>query len=205
MSGAVLVALIATGLAIVVVRRRSVAIVLAGVQTLVLAGGAAGVAAGHEIGYVLPVAVLLVRAVTLPGVLAWLLLRTRERAPVVASRPALVRLLMATLAAVVAIALAPPLGIGDPGTEGAALALIVIGVAIVATRRPALFQIIGLLVAENGVYLLAVTVPGGVPAVIELGVLFDVILIVAVAVGFSFRIHRQLGSGDTELLRRLRD
>ena len=36
-------------------------------------------------------------------------------------------------------------------------------------RRPTLFQVLGLLVAENGVYLLAVSVPGGLPFVVELG------------------------------------
>jgi hydrogenase-4 membrane subunit HyfE len=48
-------------------------------------------------------------------------------------------------------------------------------------------------------------VPGGVPAAIELGVLFDLVLVVTVAVAFTGKIHEHLGSGDTDLLRGLRD
>ncbi len=35
--------------------------------------------------------------------------------------------------------------------------------------------------------------------------LFDLVLIVAVAVAFSQKIHGEVGSGDTDLLRGLRD
>ena len=52
-------------------------------------------------------------------------------------------------------------------------------------RRPALLQVLGILVAENGVYLLAISVPGGLPFVIELGVLFDLVLVVTVAAAFT--------------------
>jgi hydrogenase-4 membrane subunit HyfE len=75
----------------------------------------------------------------------------------------------------------------------------------VIARRPTLFQLLGLIVAENGLSLLAISVPGGLPFVIELGALFDLALVVAVAAAFTRRIHDELGTGDTELLRGLRD
>ena len=59
--------------------------------------------------------------------------------------------------------------------------------------------------AENGLSLLAISVPGGLPYVIELGALFDLALVVAVAAAFTRRIYGELGTGDTELLRGLRD
>ena len=59
--------------------------------------------------------------------------------------------------------------------------------------------------AENGLSLLAISVPGGLPYVIELGALFDLALVVVVAVVFTRRIHGEFGTGDTELLRGLRD
>jgi hydrogenase-4 component E len=68
-----------------------------------------------------------------------------------------------------------------------------------------LVQVLGILVAENGVYLLAVSVHGGLPFLVELGVLFDLVLVVTVAVAFTRRIHGELGSGDTNLLRALHD
>ncbi len=205
MSGAILAGLVGLALAILVVRRRTVAIALVSLQTLLLVAGAISVAHGHAEGVILPVAVLLVRALTLPAVLLWIRARTPERRLVSPARPAAARLTIGIVIASVAAASMPPLGLGDRGAEIAAVALVAIGMTIVVTRRPSLFQIIGLLVAENGVYLLAVSVPGGVPPVIELGVLFDVALVVTVAAGFSYRIHREVGTTDTELLRGLRD
>jgi hydrogenase-4 membrane subunit HyfE len=99
----------------------------------------------------------------------------------------------------------PPLGVGSAQAEQTAVALVLVGVAIVVARRPAFFQLIGLIVAENGVALLAISVPGGLSYVIELGALFDLALVVAVASAFAQRIHAELGTGDTELLRGLRD
>ena len=99
----------------------------------------------------------------------------------------------------------PRLGLGDVHAERAAVALVLVGIAIVVARRPVLFQLLGLIVAENGVSLLAVSVPGGLSYVVELGALFDLAVVVAVAAAFATRIHDELGTGDTELLRGLRD
>ena len=80
-----------------------------------------------------------------------------------------------------------------------------VGIAIVVARRPAFMQLLGLIVAENGLSLLAVSVPAGSPYVVELGALFDLALVVTVAARSRQRIHLELGTGDTELLRGLRD
>ena len=88
----------------------------------------------------------------------------------------------------------PPLGLGAPHTEHAAVALVLVGIAIVIARRPILFQLLGLVVAENGLSLLAVSVPGGLSYVIEFGALFDLALIVTVAAAFAQRIHSDLGT-----------
>jgi hydrogenase-4 component E len=85
------------------------------------------------------------------------------------------------------------------------VAVVLVGIAIVVARRPAFLQMLGLIVAENGLSLLAVSVPGGLSYVVELGALFDLALVVTVAVAFTQRIHLELGTGDTELLRGLRD
>ena len=72
-------------------------------------------------------------------------------------------------------------------------------------RRPAIFQALGFLVAENGLYLAALVAPGGLPAFIELGLVFDLVVVVSVAGAFSAKIHEELGTGDTSLLGGLRD
>jgi hydrogenase-4 membrane subunit HyfE len=60
-------------------------------------------------------------------------------------------------------------------------------------------------VAENGLYLAALSVPGGLPVFIELGLVFDLVVVVSVAGAFSAKIHEELGTGDTSLLGSLRD
>ncbi len=40
---------------------------------------------------------------------------------------------------------------------------------------------------------------------IELGLVFDLVVIVSVAAAFAAKIHEQLGSGDSSLLEALRD
>jgi hydrogenase-4 membrane subunit HyfE len=53
--------------------------------------------------------------------------------------------------------------------------------------------------------LLAISVPGGLSYVVELGALFDLALVVTVAAAFARKIHSELGTGDTSLMRGLRD
>ena len=89
--------------------------------------------------------------------------------------------------------------------QHAAVALVALGIAIAVVRRAAIFQALGFLVAENGLYLAALVAPGGLPAVIELGLVFDLVVVVVVAAAFSAKIHEQLGTGDTCLLGELRD
>jgi hydrogenase-4 component E len=115
------------------------------------------------------------------------------------------RLALAGAVALAAATLVPRLGLSSAHTERTAVALLLVGVAIVIARRPALHQLLGMIVAENGLSLLAISVPGGLSYVIELGALFDLVLVVTVAAAFTRRIHAELGTGDTELLRGLRD
>jgi hydrogenase-4 component E len=67
------------------------------------------------------------------------------------------------------------------------------------------FQVVGFLVAENGVYLAGLAVAGGVPGAIELALLFDLVAVLAVAAAFGAKIHEEFGTSDTNLLRGLRD
>lgn len=205
MSSALVATILALGLGVIVVRRRSVAIALVGGQSLALGLGALGLAAGRSSEFLIASLVLLVKAVAIPALLLALMRRTRERRLVAPAAPALTRLAGAGAIALAAVVLVPPLGLDDPQTEQTAVALVLVGIAIVVARRPLLFQLLGLVVAENGLSLLAVSVPGGLPYVIELGALFDLALVVTVAAAFAQRIHGELGTGDTELLRILRD
>jgi hydrogenase-4 component E len=204
-SGPVVTLVLALGLGVVVVRRRSFAIALVAAQSLALGLGALDLAGERSSEFLVASLVLIVKAVALPALLLAVLRRTREPRLVAAAAGPLMRLSGAAAVALAAVALVPPLGLGEPYAGQAAVALVLVGVTVVIARRPTLFQLLGLIVAENGLSLLAISVPGGLPYVIELGALLDLGLVVAVAAAFTRRIYEELGTGDTELLRGLRD
>ena len=161
MSSALVAAMLLLGLGVIVVRRRSAAIALIAAQSLVLGIGALGLASGRSGDYLVASLVLITKAVVLPVLLLVVVRRTREPRLVAPAAPALVRLGGAGAVALAATALVPPLGLGDAQTEQTAVALVLVGIAIVVARRPAFMQMLGLIVAENGLSLLAVSVPGG--------------------------------------------
>jgi hydrogenase-4 component E len=197
-------ALIILAFGVMLVRRRNLATLLVAAQALLL-GVAALSLAGDRREFLVAGIILLVRAAALPALIAFTRRRTPEPQLIVPATTVVVRLLVAAVVTLVAVASIPPLGLGDRAAEHGAVALLTLGLAIVAMRRPALLQVLGILVAENGVYLLAVSVPGGLPVVIELGVLFDLVLVVTIAAAFTQKIHGEVGTGDTDLLRELRD
>jgi hydrogenase-4 component E len=204
-SPAAITALVALGFGVMLVRRRSFATLLVAAQAMLLGVVALSLAWDRPTEFAVAGVILMVRAVALPALLAFTRRRTPEPYLVVPATTVVARLLVAAVVVLVAVASIPPLGLGDRAAEHGAVALLSLGIAIVVMRRPALLQVLGILVAENGIYLLAISVPGGLPFVIELGVLFDLVLVVTVAAAFTQKIHGEVGSGDTDLLRGLRD
>lgn len=205
MNPALLALLVAPGFAIVVVRRRSATVALLAGQSLLLGVFALHDAAGGAGAPVAPAVVLLVRGVALPAALALVVRATREPRRIAAEPFALGRLVAAVALTLATVALLPPLTLAHPATWRAAVGLVTLGVATAALRRTVVLQAVGALIAENGVYLASLTVAGGMPVAIELGVVCDLIVIVAVVAAFGTTIHRRLGSGDTSLLETLRD
>jgi hydrogenase-4 component E len=205
MSVVAVLAVLFCGIAVAVVRRRTVAIGFVGAQALILGLAALHLAGDRSTEFLVAAVVLLVKAAVLPLLLLAVVRGTPKARLVAPAMGGLARLTMAGGAVLLAVILVPPLGLASELVEQMTVALVLVGVAIVIMRRPAFFQLLGLIVAENGVSLLAVAAHGGLPFVIELGALFDLAVIVAVAAAFTHRIHGELGTGDTDLLRGLRD
>jgi hydrogenase-4 component E len=205
MSGGLIWALVISALLVVFVRRRSVAIALVAAQSVLLGAGAINDAAGESTALLVGGLVLLAKAVALPLLLAAVVLRTRETGRIVSERHPLARLTIALAIALALVALMPRLGLTSARAEHAAVGLVALGIAIAVVRRPAIFQALGFLVAENGLYLAALSAPAGLPAFIELGLVFDLVVVVSVAGAFSAKIHEELGTSDTSLLGGLRD
>lgn len=88
----------------------------------------------------------------------------------------------------------------DPGVAGMALALLFIGMLLMLTRRLAISQVIGFLVLENGIFLYALTQTSGMPLMVEMGVVFDVLVGVMVAGLVIFRLNRSFEHIDVTKL-----
>jgi hydrogenase-4 component E len=198
-------ALVISALAVVTVRRRSVAIALVAAQSIVLGAAAIAEAAGESTALAVAGAALVAKAVVLPLLLMSVVTRTREARSLTSERHPLARLTVTLAAALALVALVPRFGLETAAAEHAAVGLVALGIATAVVRGAAIFQALGFLVAENGIYLAALAVPGGVPAFIELGLVFDLVVIVSVAGAFSAKIHEELGTSDTTLLEALRD
>lgn len=196
--------LVALAIVIVVARRRSTAIAIVTAQSLALAAGALAIAADRSSGFLVAAVILLVKAVVVGAGLTWSMRRTRERQPVADTLPAPVRLVITLALALLLAGLVPEFGL--PRDLGRATVMLVgVGAALVVLRRATLHQAIGLLVAENGISLAAVSAADGLPLVIELGFAFDILVLVAVVLVVHERIFGEFGVGDTRLLRTLRD
>ena len=78
------------------------------------------------------------------------------------------------------------------------------GLFLMVFRLKALAQIIGLLVMENGVFMLASSISGGMPFIVEIAVFFDLFVLVVVAGIFVYRIKGLFTHIDVSRLARLK-
>jgi hydrogenase-4 component E len=85
-----------------------------------------------------------------------------------------------------------------------AIALFLIGFFTIINRRKALAQVLALLSLENGLFLAAISLTYGMPLIVEIGVLFDVLVAVMVLGILVYRIGETFESMDVSRLRRLR-
>jgi hydrogenase-4 component E len=117
-------------------------------------------------------------------------------------------LVIAALLVLLAYAVMRPLVLASqlPTRGGLPLAmgLIFVGLFIVITRKKALTQVVGFLVLENGIALMAVLGTFGIPLIVELGVFLDVMMGFLVMQVFVYHIHGTFESIDVEQLNQLR-
>lgn len=203
MSGALAWAVVALGLGVVVVRRRSLAVGFVTVQAVLLAGVAFREAVSAE--EAAAASALAVRGVALAALFLVVVARTREPRPVRAGVTPLARAGLAIGLALALTWLVPAVGLESRQSERAVLALVAFGAVVVASRRATLHQLLGIVVVENGLVLGALELPGGTSLAVELGVALDLSLIAVVAMVFHERIFAEFGSGDTAVLETLRD
>ena len=205
MTTALIWVILLLGLGCVGMRRRSVAVALVGVQSLCVAVLAVMLVPSRPSEFIPAALTLVLRALVIAVLLVIAIRRTRQSLPGGEETIPLIRLVVAGLIVAALVGLVPAFGLASHLAEHGAIALIATGLALLVTRRATLFQVVALLVAENGIALAAVNVRGGLPIVIELGVAFDLVLVVTVAMVFHDRIFDVFGTSDTYALRELRD
>lgn len=196
--------LVATGLAAVAARRPAVAAVLVTSQTLLLGIGAVAAAPGRSHEFAVAAGLLVLKAVLVSAIVAVAIARTRERRPHPVETGLLVRLGAAAALVLVLVTLVPRYGLESAAAEKGAAALLATGLALVLVRRPTIFAVLAFLIAENGIAVAAVSVSGALPLVVELGIAFDLVLLIAVAAVFQRRILAAFGTTDSSVLRSAR-
>ncbi|HEV8642453.1 MAG TPA: hypothetical protein VGV13_15280 [Methylomirabilota bacterium] len=85
-----------------------------------------------------------------------------------------------------------------------AMGLVLVSLFVVISRKKALTQVVGFLMLENGIALLAVLGTYGIPLIVELGVFLDALLGFIVMQIFVYQIHETFETIDVEHLNRLR-
>lgn len=153
--------------------------------------------------------VLLAKGLVIPSLLARVVRQdpgSRETAPLVNVPASLVAAALLVLLAYLSggrlAALFP-----SPVTRLAPLGLatVLVGFFLLVTRRKAVSQIVGLLLVDNGIALVALLLTAGVPIIVELGASLDVLLVVVVLQVLATSMRARFGHVDLDQLRELHD
>jgi hydrogenase-4 membrane subunit HyfE len=204
------IVLLAVALFSVALRGLVSAVWLLVAQSILLAFVAAtiGVSSGAAHMWAAALLTLVVRAFAVPAVLFRVLgavALKRETRPLLSTRRALIIAVGLVLIAYVA---AGRLELSDafPARQAlpVSLALTFIGLLLMATRRKAISQLIGLITIENGVFLAGLIATLGLPLFVEIGIFFDLLVAVGVTAVLTLRINEQFDTMNTDLLRKLR-
>lgn len=164
---------------------------------------------GHDIElYFVAGFMLILKAFILPHYLDRMridLKVTRETEPYVNNATSLI---VAGILVLLAYAITRPLMLVSslPTRSGIPLAmgLIFVGLFVVLSRKKALTQIIGFLVLENGLVLLAALCTYGIPLIVELGVFLDVLMGFLVMQVLVYHIQGTFESIDVDQLNQLK-
>jgi hydrogenase-4 component E len=203
-------AIVVLGVVLAATRSIGRSIWLVAIQSILAGISAIGVGLATGVGAVVTGGLLaiIVKGAVVPVVLGSILRRSavrRERHPILGPRASLI-VAVAIVFAASAAAGGVTIGSSVAATRAlpAAIAQVLTGLLLVMTRRKALSLVVGLLVFENGIALTAFALTYGMPLVVELGILFDLLIAVIVAWIYARRMLDVFGTTSTDQLRNLR-
>ena len=197
--------LLFTMILIVAASQISRAIYAVAAQSLLIAiaGAVLATATGNVDLWVIAGVTLVVKATLLPWVLHWVVRRMNVRREVEPVIPVAVTLALAVAVVVMSFHLSASLGTVRQSITGNALpvgiALTLTGVLVMATRKTALTQMVGLFASENGIFFTAMAVTQGMPLIIEIGVILDVILAALVMTIMVLRVRSTVDADIADL------
>lgn len=176
----------------------------------VLSGYAACLAfqTGYAHLWIVAVLTILVKAVAIPWILIRLVRHLRAQTEGKPEVGVPVSLLIGGILTIIAYAadrrFLPGLTAPYDSGLGAGLAVMLIGMTLIALRRQAVTQLIGLLLCENGTLMIGLAIAPNLPLVVEFGILMDVIVAVIIFSRLVLYMHEVIQTTDTLHLRRLR-
>lgn len=170
---------------------------------IAIAAGVLAMATGNQDLWVIAGLTLAVKAIALPWLLhrvVWFMNVRREVEPVISVAATLS---LAVVVVVMAFHMSDSLIHVREAITGNALpvgiALTLLGVLIMATRKTALTQMVGLFASENGIFFTAMAVTRGMPLIIEIGVTLDVILAALVMTIMVLRVRSTVDADIADL------
>ncbi len=170
---------------------------------LAIAGGVLAAATGSVDLWIIAGITVLVKSIALPWLLIWVVKRIGIRREIEPVLPIAVTLSMAAVVVVFAFYLSASLGPVRQAITGNALpvgiALTLLGVLVMASRRKALTQMVGLFACENGIFFTAMAVSRGMPLIIEIGIILDVVLGALVMGIILLRVRSSVGTDIADL------
>lgn len=150
---------------------------------------------------------LLLKVFFIPGQLRLLVIRLNIRRDVEVIGNASLIMLFAAALVLFSYYVALPIRelslLSTRNTIAISLAVVLIGMLIVISRRKAVAQVVGFMSMENGLLFAAVVSTHGMPMVVELGIAFDVLVATILFGVFFFQIREEIGSLDTDRLNHL--
>lgn len=150
--------------------------------------------------------ILLVKAVAAPVFLSWVAGKIEVKRDKGVGLNSALALFAGCGALALGYFMAPKITQGNigSGAAGMAIALILIGMLFMLIKKLAVSQVIGFLMLENGITLYALTQTHGMPLMVEMGVVFDVLVGVMLAGLVIFRLNRSFEHIDVTKFKGLR-
>jgi hydrogenase-4 component E len=149
------------------------------------------------------------KVLLLPWGLHWLIKKLNVRWDVETLINIPATMLIGIVLVIFAFNLAAPIsqfaGTVTKSTLGIAIACILLAFLMMITRRKAVSQVIGFLAMENGLFFAATSATYGMPMVVELGILFDVLVGTLIFGVFFFHIRETFESLDIHHLEKLKE